>query len=124
MSYLQDLQFTRGSDGSLDCVIVEGDIPLVSDRDAVRQRVESRCFTRLSRWISDPWLGSKMAELSFAALTDLQNALARRDILRALQAESWIVRNKIQVKVGSDIEVQVQYLDGQPESFRFTLAEV
>ena len=124
MSYLQDLQFTRGSDGSLDCEIIETDVPLAVDQEAVKQRVESRCFARLSRWVSDSWFGSKMAELHFATLTPLENAEARRDILRSLQMEPWIVRNRIQVQVANDVKVQVQYLDGQPQSFEFTLAEV
>ena len=124
MSYLQDLQFTRGSDGSLDCEIIETDVPLAVDQEAVKQRVESRCFARLSRWVSDSWFGSKMAELHFATLTPLANSEARRDILRSVQMEPWIVRNRIRVQVANNVKVQVQYLDGQPQSFEFTLAEV
>ena len=124
MSYLCDLAFERQSDGSLDCEVVQGDVPLAVDREAVKQRVENRCFVRLSRWIADPWFGSRMGELTFAPKTPLANSRARSDISRSLRMEPWIVKNRIKVSVGDNVKVEVTYLDGQPLAFDFTLAEV
>jgi len=123
MSYLVDAEFTRGSDGSLDCAIVETDVKLIEDRPAVKQRCMSRSITRLSRWVANPWLGTKLTEAQFGPMRELENAMLRADLLRALRQEPWIEKNRILVKVAQSVSVECRYLDGQPLAFEFTLGE-